>query len=233
VFRTLPTAVALVAALVLVAAAGCGGSGDETSAETLVRESADATGALKTFHFTLDVQNVPRSGTGLQLTSAEGDVVVPDRAQADIGGTFAGVPISTQVVAIGDRVWLENPLSGKWQTIDVNATPVALLDPSKGVLAVMEGISQPMDEGTEQIDGVTLRKISGTASAADVAPLVAVSPSDLEVPVLLWIGEEDSLLHRIEVSGPVAEGEPDDVLRVVEISRFDEPVTIEAPEGSG
>jgi hypothetical protein len=66
-----------------------------------------------------------------------------------------------------------------------------------------------------------------------VAPLVAVSPSDLEVPVLLWIGEEDSLLHRIEVSGPVAEGEPDDVLRVVEISRFDEPVTIEAPEGSG
>ena len=223
----------MVAAFTLLAAAGCGGAGEKTSAETLVRESADATGALKSFHFTLDVQNVPRSGAGLQLTSAEGDVVVPDRAQADIGGTFAGVPITTQVVAIGEKVWLKNPLSGEWQSIDVNTTPIALLDPSKGVLAVMEGISEPTDEGTEEIDGVTLRKVSGTASAVDVAPLVAVSPSDREVPVMLWIGEEDSLLHRIEVSGPVAEGEPDDVVRVVEISRFDEPVTIEAPEGSG
>ena len=223
----------MVAAFTLLAAAGCGGAGEKTSAETLVRGSADATGALKSFHFTLDVQNVPRSGAGLQLTSAEGDVVVPDRAQADIGGTFAGVPITTQVVAIGEKVWLKNPLSGEWQSIDVNTTPIALLDPSKGVLAVMEGISEPTDEGTEEIDGVTLRKVSGTASAVDVAPLVAVSPSDREVPVMLWIGEEDSLLHRIEVSGPVAEGEPDDVVRVVEISRFDEPVTIEAPEGSG
>jgi hypothetical protein len=233
VCRTLSTAAAAIAALVLLAAAGCGGAGEETSAETLVRESADATGALESFHFSLDVQNVPRSGTGLQLISAEGDVVVPDRAQADIGGAFAGVPITTQVVAIGDKVWLKNPLSGGWEPIDVNTTPIALLDPSKGVLAVMEGLSEPTDEGTEEIDGVTLRKVSGTASAADVAPLVATSPSELEVPVTLWIGEDDVLLHRIEVSGPVAEGEPDDVVRVVEISRFDEPVTIEAPEGSG
>lgn len=232
-FRTLSTAVAVVAALMLLAAAGCGGSGEKTSADTVLREAADATGALKSFHFTLDVQNVPRSGTGLQLTSAEGDVVVPDRARADVGGAFAGVSITTQVVAIGEKVWLKNPLSNEWEPIDVNTTPIALLDPSKGVLAVMEGVSEPTDEGTEEIDGVTLRKVSGTASAADVAPLVATSPSELEVPVTLWIGEEDALLHRIEVSGPVAEGEPDDVVRVVEISRFDEPVTIEAPEGSG
>jgi lipoprotein LprG len=217
----------------LVAAAGCGGSGETTSAETLVQESADATGALKSFHFTLDVQNVPRSSTGLQLTSAEGDVALPDRARADVGGTFSGVPITTQIVAIGENVWLKNPISGDWQTVDVDTTPVALLDPSKGVLAVMEGISDPTDEGTEEVDGVTLVKVSGTASAADVAPLVAVTPSELEVPVTLWIGEDDHLLHKIEASGPVAAGEPDDVARVVELSRFDEPVTIAPPKGNG
>jgi lipoprotein LprG len=223
-------AVLIVAALM---AAGCGGGGEEgSSAEQVVRESVASTGAVKRFHFTLDVQNVPRSGTGLQLTAAEGDVVAPDRARADVSGTFAGLPITTQIVAIGDQVWLKNPLSGAWQAIDVTTTPVALLDPSQGVLGVMEGIADPVDEGTEEIDGVTLRRISGTASAADVAPLVAVKPSEGEVPVTLWIGDEDGLLRRIEVSGPVAENEPDEALRVVEVSRFDEPVTIEPPEGT-
>jgi hypothetical protein len=229
VIRTLPAAVAVVA---LLTATGCGGSGGASAAE-IVSESASATGAVQRFHFTLDVRNVPHSGIGLQLTSAEGDVMVPDRARADVGGNFAGVPITTQVVAIGERVWLKNPLSGKWEPIDVNTTPIALLDPSRGVLGVMEGIADPKDEGTEDVDSVPLRRVSGKVDAADVAPLVAVSPSGHEVPVTLWIGEDDHILRRIEVSGPVADGEPDDALRVVDISRFDEPVKIEAPEGSG
>lgn len=230
--RSLSTA-AVAAALFVLAAAGCGGEGDGASAAQIVSESASATEAVRRFHFTLDVRNVPRSGAGLQLTSAEGDVVVPDRARADVAGTFAGVPITSRLVAIGDDVWLKNPLSGAWESIDVSATPIALLDPSRGVLAVMEGIRGPSDEGTEVLDDVTLRKVSGTAAAADVAPLVAVAPSEQEVRVTLWVGEDDRLLRRIEVSGPVAEGEPADVLRVVEVSRFDEPVTIEAPEGAG
>ena len=228
--RTLSAAFAAVALLVT---AGCGGGGDGEPPGQLVSRSASATEAVKRFHFTLDVQRVPRSVAGLQLTSAEGDVVTPDRARADVAGSFAGVPITSQIVAIGEDVWLKNPLSGRWQAIDVSTTPIALLDPSRGVLGVMQGITDPKDEGTEVVDGVTLRKVSGTASAADVAPLVAVRPSDRDVPVTLWIGEDDHLLRRIEVSGPVAAGEPGDALRVVEISRFDEPVTIEAPKGAG
>lgn len=228
--RLLPVAVVAVA---LLATAGCGGGGEGPSAAQVVSRCASATGAVQRFHFTLDVQNVPRSSTGLQLTSAEGDVVVPDRARADVAGNFAGVPITTRIVAIGKDLWLRNPLSGTWEAIDVATTPIALLDPSRGVLGVMKGLADPKDQGTEEVDGVTLRKVSGAASAADVAPLVAVRPTEREVPVTLWIGEDDHLLRRIEVSGPVAGGEPGDALRVVELSRFDEPVTIEAPEGAG
>ena len=215
-------------------AGGCGGSEAKTaSVGELVRASAERTNAVKSFHFTLDEQNVPKSTVGLQLTGAEGDVVVPDRARADVTGNFGGIAIATQIVAIGERVWLKIPLSGAWQQVDVGTTPVALLDPAKGVLGVMEKVAELADEGTEDVDGVTLHTISGTVPAADVAPLVAVTPSDRQVPVTLWIGEDDKLLRRIEVKGPVAEGEPDDALRIVEVSRFDEPVTIEPPEGSG
>lgn len=225
---------AVFAAVALIAANGCGGSnkGGSAAAESVAR-SAESTKALDRFHFTLDVQNVPSTAAGLQLTAAEGDVIVPDRARADVTGNFSGTPITTQIIAIGDRVWLKNPLSGAWQQVDVSTTPIALLDPSKGVLAVMQGISDPTDEGTENVDGVTLRKFAGTVAATDVAPLVAVAPSSLDVPVTLWIDEKTDLLHRIEIRGPVADGEPQGAVRVVEVSRFDEPVTITAPKGTG
>lgn len=228
------TALALLAALALaLGGAGCGGDGESPSAAQLVEESVEATEAIESFHFTLDVQDVPRSSTGLQLTSAEGDVAVPDRARADVSGTFAGVPITTQILAIGDEVWWKSPLTGGWGSIDVSTTPVALLDPSSGVLGVMRGISEPVDEGVEEVDGVSLQRVSGTVSAVDVAPLVAVEGSAGDVPVTLWLGADDHLLRRIEVSGPVAEGEPAEARRVVELSRLGEPVTIEQPEGTG
>jgi hypothetical protein len=226
----------LAATLILLAliAAGCGGGGgDGQSAEDLVAESAERTGEVQSFHFTLDVQNVPITAEGLQITSAEGDVVVPDRAQADVTGNFAGVSLTTQVVAIDDDVWLRNPLTGDWETIDVSTTPVALLDPTKGILGVMAGVSGAEDAGTDDLDGTKVRKVSGTAETAAVAPLVAVSADEGEVPVTLWIGEQDKILRRVDVTGPVAEDEPEDALRSFEVSRFDEPVTIEPPEGSG
>jgi hypothetical protein len=241
VLRALIGALALAA--LLAAASGCGGSKRQATtqgattqgptAQALVQAGAKKTSAVKSFHFTLDVQNVPKTTTGIQLTGAEGDVAVPDRARADVTGTFAGTAIATQIVAIGEKVWLKNPLSGTWQPIDVSTTPLALLDPAKGVLGVMSKVGKPTDVGTEDANGVTLRKISGTASAADVAPLVGVEPSKGKVPVTLWIGEKDHLLRRIEVHGPVAEGEPKNALRVIEVSRFDEPVTIRQPEGTG
>jgi len=221
-------------AALLATTGGCGGSTTkDQAAGALLQAGVEKTSAAKSFHFTLDVQNVPKTASGLQLTGAEGDVAVPDRARADVTGNFAGTAIATQIVAMGDEVWLKNPLTGTWQRIDVSTTPIALLDPAKGVLGVMSKVSEPKDAGTEDVDGVALRKISGTASAADVAPLVAVGPSSRKVPVTLWIGEKDHLLRRIEIRGPVAEGEPKDALRVIEISRFDQPVTIERPEGTG
>ena len=230
--RRLPALLA-VAVLVGALSAGCGG-GDEggPSPEEVVRESVEATGAVESFHLTFDSQGIPRSTSGLQLLGAEGDVAVPDRVRADVSGTFAGVPLTTQLVAIGNDVWIKDPLAGVWRSVDVGTTPAFLLDPAGGVLGVMRRVEELNDEGTEELGGVETRRLRGTVDAADVAPLVAVSPGGGTVEATLWIGEEDRILRRVEVKGPVAENEPDDALRVIEISRLDEPVTVEPPEGA-
>ncbi len=219
-----------------LAAAGCGGSGGdgtpEPSPAAVVRQSAERTGELRSFHFRLDVEGVPKSRKGLQLTGAEGDVRVPDRLRAEVSGTFAGFPLATSLVAAGGKLWIENPLGGSWERIAVGTTPAFLLDPQKGVLGVMRDVTQTASDGSDDVDGTKTLRFTGTVPAASVAPLAAVKGSSGTVVVTLWIGREDSILRRIEVVGPVGAGESAATKRTIEISRPDEPVTIEPPKGA-
>jgi LppX_LprAFG lipoprotein len=220
-------------ALASLAGACAGGNGNGGVApDDLVRESVEATGAVESFHFAFDSEGVPASRTGLQLLGAEGDAIVPDRVRADVSGTFSGVPLTTQLVAIGEKVWLKDPLEGRWRTVDVGTTPSFLLDPSKGVLDVVRGVEELSDEGSEDVADVKALKVQGTVDAADVAPLFSVSPGAGTAEATLWIGEEDKTLRQLEVVGAVAANEPEDARRIVTLSRMDEPVTIEAPEGA-
>ncbi len=50
------------------------------------------------------------------------------------------------------------------------------------------------------------------------------------LPVTVWIGQDDSLLRRARLEGPINNEEGDDIRRQIELSGFDEPVTIEPPE---
>jgi hypothetical protein len=217
-------------ALSLVAA-GCGGGGSPAPAK-LVDVSAARTEQVKSFHFTLDIEKVPHTTTGLQLTAAEGDVLVPDRLSAQVTGNFAGIPLTTRLVSVGGKLWIKNPLTGSWQKVDIGTTPAFLLNPQKGVLGVMRGITELRADGSEDVAGVATTRVRGKADVAKVAPLVAVSAGTGTVEVTLWIGKHDEVLRRIQVVGAIARGEPADATRVVEISRLREPVTIKAPEGA-
>ena len=187
---------------------------------------------MQSFHFALDIAKVPTSAKGLQLTGAEGDARVPDALKAEVSGTFAGFPLSTSLVSAGGKLWIKNPLSGSWQSVDVETTPSFLLDPRKGVLGVMRGMTDLKEDGSEDIGGVSTTRITGTIDASEVGPLVAVKPRQGSVDVTLWIGKDDGILRRIEVTGPVGADEKADAVRTVELSRFGEPVTVEAPEGA-
>ena len=219
------------AVLAVLTMGACGGGGGPSPVR-LVTESADRTVLVKRFHVTIDIENVPRSTTGLQLTAAEGDVVTPDRLRAQVSGTFAGISLTTELVSVGGKLWIKNPLTGSWQKVDVGTTPAFLLDPQKGVLGVMLGVTKLKNDGSEDIGDVSTFRVRGKADVTKVAPLVAVSAGKGSVEVKLWIGKDDKILRRIRVVGAVAKGEPADATRVVEISRFGEAVTIEAPEGA-
>ncbi len=214
--------------LLLAAAAGCGGS-SAPAPDELISESVEQTGAVKTFHVVVDIQHVPAAESGLGLTFVDGDVIVPDRMKARVSGTFLGVPLSSELVVVGDQYFLKIPFAGNWRTIDVGTVPSAFFDPDKGVLAVIEGATDVENDGSEEVDGVDSYKLKGTIRASALEPLLPDAEGDAEVPIELWIGKDDKLLRRVRLSGPISPSEGEDAVRTIELSAFDEPVSVTAP----
>jgi lipoprotein LprG len=224
----------LTTALALVAlAAGCGGGGgSKTPADELVAESVTKTSAVKSFHLVIDVENAAPSEDGLNLKFVDGDVLVPDRMKAKVGGTFAGISISTDLIVVGDAYYLKAPFGGGWQRIVVETLPAAFFDPEKGILAVIQGASDLEPAGSEEVGGVDCDRVTGTVQADDLKPLLNTAEGTQDVGMELWIGKDDKLLRRLELTGPISPDEDEGALRRVELSQFDEPVRVVAPETS-
>jgi lipoprotein LprG len=214
--------------LLVVLLAGCGGSSGP-SAEELVTESVATTSKVKTFHMVIDISHVPTPGSGLGITFVDGDVVVPDRLSGKVGGTFLGLSLSSDLVVVEDTYYLKIPFTGKWRTIDVDTLPSAFFDPAKGLLALISNTQELSRDGSEDVGGVDCYRLTGKLPADALKPLLNTAEGDALVPVELWIGKDDRLLRRLALNGPISPEEDADAVRTVELSAFDEPVTIEPP----
>jgi hypothetical protein len=210
-------------------AAGCGGGGKKAPATSvIVTHGVERTAALKTFHFTLKVANAP-SGGGLVIRFADGDIVVPDRLRARINGTLSGVPLQSAIVSVGDRSFLQDPVTKQWRALGASANPAKLFDPAKGVLAGIRTAAALRNTGSEKVGGADTYRLAGRVNADAVAPLAGVESNGQSVRLTIWVGQRDSLLRRLRVEGPIAATEPNDISRTVELSKFDESVEIEPP----
>jgi lipoprotein LprG len=218
----------ILAAVLLVAlAAGCGGSGQ--SAEDLVAETVEATGAVESFHLVIDVENVKTSDSGLSLTFLDGDVAVPDKLKGRVGGTFLGISISTDLIVIGDDYYLKVPFGG-WREIDVDTLPATFFDPEQGILAVIQGASDLLLGGVEEVGGVECELVTGKVQTHVLKTLLNTAYGSRTLDLELAIGKDDRLLRRVRLTGPISPSEDGDAARTIYLSEFDEPVQIEAPK---
>ena len=158
----------------------------------------------------------PSGGGGLRLTHAEGDVEVADGVQKgidlDVAGTFSGIPLESQLVIVERRRPAEGPLTGAWRELDVTQVPGAffdLIEGRAGGAALGPGRrARGRRAGRRRRDVPAAGEDHGERSSR---PSSATRRATSCVPVELWVGKEDSLIRRIEVTGPVEEGESDDV----------------------
>lgn len=224
---------ALVAVIAVVVVLVVGGGSKEPSAASLLATAADEAARLETFAFTLRVDGV-KGGTGLTLTFAEGEVDVVDQAiKAEVVGNLAGASLQSQLVAVEGKVVILDPFTKAWRAVDVETNPIGFFDPVTGVIATMRGARAPRIVGEEIVAGIATRRVEATVTASAVVAIFGNSPSDAILGLTIWVGKDDGRMRRIELVGRLADTEAANAKRVVELSRFDEPVAIVLPPTPG
>jgi hypothetical protein len=217
-----------VVALVLA----CGGDNDNAAGndpQAILNSSVAAVGNVDSFHFRLDHENgstpMPLS---LDLTSAEGDIVVPDRLKAELRAKAVALNIRLDVIAIGDDTWITNPFSRRWERLP-GAALTDIANPAALVSSLVKGLQGVQLAGTTDINGASTYHLQGTMDSTALAEALPIAQPGYSPSVDLYIGQSDSLPRRARISGPLSSGEADNIVRQVDFSRFNEPVTIQAP----
>lgn len=218
-------------------------------ASGLLRAGAEALAALASFHFSL---TTPQGRTSvlnaLTLRAIEGDVLRPDRFEARIEATAAAImDLTVTVIGVGDRLWVSDPRSGGNDWIETSSGEEAdspgagdilalLANPDLIFLAALSVLTDPVlgpdgsidGEPVRRIDGVVdLRRIADAAGAATDGALPANLVPD-PLPASIWF-DAMNRPRRIELEGPIFPGEDAGVIRRLDLTAFDAPVTIEPP----
>lgn len=180
------------------------------------------------FHFSLALTErrieLDEGGT-LAFSTVEGDVVAPDRMQAE---TLIQTPFgSTNVafVAIGEQQWLTNPLNGQWEEAPPSMqTDVDLMfDPEVGIgalLAQTDSLERLPDETLGEIPTIHLR---GTLPGIALSDFATDLPETVTVD--LWMEQGSYHLRQVIITEP---GEPAPTW-VFLFSDFNSEISIEPP----
>ncbi len=228
----------LVAALSLAVACGGGGGGKEASptpatlppVDQVLPKAVERVGTVKSFHFRLDHENgFSPLPLNLKLRTAEGDIQVPDRMKADLEAEVGGATLRVQIVGIGEEAWMTNPFSREWQPLPAGTTISAIFDPAAGIQAVARSLQDVRVTGMEKVDGENTYVLEGTVDSGILKAAVPIAEPGLTVGVKLWISTNDYTMRQIRLEGPFAPGEPENIVRILVLSKFDEPVSIEPP----
>ena len=91
----------------LLALPACGGGGPP-SAQQLISNAQAAIQKVTSYHFNLAVDN-PGTGSVLTIKSADGDILVPDKLEANASALVLGNVVQVQIITIGIKSILRTP----------------------------------------------------------------------------------------------------------------------------
>ena len=204
-------------------------------AQALLAASATAMGTLQSFHFVITIPNgelviLDR----LQLTRVEGDVAQPHTLQVSVTGKVKVLPVTANVIIIGDDVWAAvSPREDKYTKIEPDRVEKlqldTALDPTTVLLETIGYIDTPVITGTEDLNGVPTTVVEGTVDldkATSGTPTAGLGQQPVQVKI--WV-DSANLVQRLQTIGPLIEGQPAGIVHQLDLSKFNEPVHIVAP----
>lgn len=214
--------------LLLTACGGSSSSGSTTpDAHQLISKAQVAIQQVKSYHFNLKAVNIG-ANAALPITSADGDIKVPDRLKATANALFAGNNVQVEMIAIGSQQYIN--LFGGWQTTTGLLDPRALSDPQTGVAAILGHIQNPSTPVDSNVGGRACWAITGKLDPTYLSGITGGgAPAGQLDDVKVCIGKSDNLPYQIVITGVATQGDTAKTTRTFTLSNFGEQLTIEAP----
>jgi lipoprotein LprG len=231
--------IALCILITLVLSIGCAKSTTTTATTTstsltatqVISKASDKLDTINSFHCTLEQTGGGTPiGMGIEMTRVDGDIVRPDRLKATVTGTVSGISVMIQMIAVGEVIYLTNPLTGKWEQLPSQFALLSVFNPNTGITAIMRGITSLAKLSDEQSAGVICYHVSGSIDSENLSPITGSSVKGTTINVELWVGKDDYLVRSIKLIGKITETEVPGIIRTLNLSNFDETISIELPQ---
>jgi lipoprotein LprG len=158
-----------------------------------------------------------------------GEFTVPQSAQAALD-VEVNDSLKTQLaaIAIGDEVWLSNPITGEFETLPegYDIDPSAFFDPEDGWRPLLNDLTDVSLVGREDRGGDRYH-VRGTATKEQMRIITAGLVRNQDVEIDFWIQPVTALVHSVEFSTDLGDGPIDWSL---ELSRYGDEFSIVPPD---
>jgi hypothetical protein len=201
------------------------------AAPDVLSKSYESMQAVKSFHFLLEHnEDGTPIGSGIIMTKADGDVVKPDKLQATIKGSTPLGAAEVKLVSTEEKTMMTNPVNKKWEEVSDMFKVLKVFDPSSGIAAIINGITNPKSLKEEKVGDVQCYHIKGEIVSQDLEQITGVTAKDVPISVEVWIGKEGFLVQQVKLTGKITDTEKDGIVRTLTISDYDKDVDISLPE---
>jgi lipoprotein LprG len=207
-------------AVLVVALAGCsdkkkdsaGGDGQTgDNAVALLTDAKKAIDEAASVHIVLAGRDLPDNAQ--TLASGDGVATHAPAFKGKLTVRAAGAPIDAEVVAVGSKVYAKLPFAPAFielppsQLAGLGAPdPAILLDPEKGVTAVLPTLKDPKVKGETREGAKVLTEITGSVQGKSLQGIFPKAPADKDFPSSFKLDKDTKQLVSATITGPFYAG---------------------------
>ena len=187
---------------------------------------------VSSFHVSMKVVNLgTSSGSQIQIRSADGDVIMPDKVKAQANVLFSGQPVTVKLISIGNIQYLTDPITGQWRVVKGVLNASTLTNPDTGIISLSSKLQNVTGPTDDTVNGILCWRINGSLDAKFLAFLTGGGvPAGTMLQTSVCAGQSDGLPYQLSVVGQAAKSDTSQTSRAFNISGYNEHTTISAPQ---
>lgn len=188
--------------------------------------------AVSSFHLSMKTENLGNTDANeIVIRQAEGDVLMPDKVQAQANILLSGQAVTVNLISVGENQYITDPITGQWRVVKGMLDPRVLTNPDTGLIALVGQLQHLTGPTSDNVNGVDCWRVNGLLPAKDLAFFTGGGvPAGTMLQTSVCAGKNDGLPYAITVTGQAATGDTEQTKRTFFISKYNENISIVAPQ---